>query len=567
MAPRLFLSLAFVVFVALPSSAERGLTIDDAVLNGVSARALTVRPGDRILGTVKVSTSSSSLFKMHTGVWLPSWERENRAAMRTFVRSLFGGVPDIQINIDLTAPAQVGTYYLLFSFDRKDDDEMWAEIRSRSDDQIFANGRAVRIIVDANAAPAVQPRSRDAATLVALDGAGIEGAAGYGENNGYWIKVRTGDATISRNMALRFKMTGHDPLVDLDIEIVDEAGRRRGFSSQEGSLEEVSVVRSPSDEMLYARVYAFKAGGDGRFNLTVSRVALSNAITDPSKGSAKRIADGYKGRGRGGLGVEKSAWYAVSLAKDGTVGATLRGVNPSAELDVWIYDDLGNIRAQSRMQGSTEEAALVSPAEPGTWYIRSGALHSSDQSDFDITVYLNRPAPADDAPAPFAAPPSAGSAADTLPVAFTVARGKDFEGYIEVTTESEFLVEVFTGWGDLGVLDAITVYAPDGTVLWNVPAKGRGWEASRLSAKGAGSYRIVVTYTGEGERHGRLDVSGIKSRILHRQKQSAASSAGLDEREKKILKKLYEVMLSSGGEITEQEHELLHEIEEAFKER
>lgn len=588
-APRLALLVTVALMLALslaaaPAHAERDLSITSVYLNGFSTKEISVRPGARIQGNLGIRTSSSSLFRTHTGVWLPSWERANRNAMQQFLNSV-GGSDQSTVAIDLAAPAVPGTYYLLFCFDRKGFHDMYTELTMRSDEQIWANGRAIKIVVDPGAAEAVRPSSRELAAPLAVAGT-VNGVAGNGTGKESWWKITTGSLdSRNRGDALRFRLSGLSPDIDLDLEIQDAYGRRRGYSENEGSKLESSVVRVVPGEVLYARVYAYRAGDEAQFQLVCERVPLASHIADPSAGQALAVGNGYTATARGGEG-SRAAWYAVPLAGDGRIEVEVRGQTPSKDLDLFLYDQTGNKRAASREEGSAREFVVLDPAESGVYYVRVAAHRGSDESDFAITVRVTNPAvlvnpgssttpastPSSGSPTYGASPVSVSGfdSVQRFPVGYDVARGRDFEGWFKVGTEASFLVEVKTGWGDAGKIDAIRVIAPDGRVLWEKKAEGRGWEADRITAVGAGLYRIVISHSGEVARRGQIEVSGLADPHLYRSSAGTrpgdlgTGGPGLDAAERAVLQQLHEMMKKRGEGLSYDESELLRQLDDYF---
>lgn len=563
--------------LATASHAERDLSIVSVYLNGFATKEIAVRPGARIQGTVTVQTGSSSLFRTHTAVWLPSWERANRNAMTQFM-STIGGTDQGTAQVDVTAPAAPGTYYLLFCFDRKSASDMYAEITMRTDDQIWANGRAIKVVVDYSAAEAVRPTSRETAGPLAVGGT-VDGIAGNGAGRESWWKVPVGslDSRL-RGDALRFRLLGKTPATDIDLEIVDAYGRRRGYSENEGSREESSVVRVSSGEVLYARAYAFRAGDEAQFQLLCERIPLASSRRDPSIGQALPVGNGYTATGRAGEGI-RSAWYAVPLAADGRIEVEVKGSTPAKDLDLYIIDDLGNRRAISREEGSAREYAVLDPAESGVYYVRVAAYRSSDESDFTITVKATNPGilvnpgvtPPPATPTTTGPVSTAGlDSALRFPVAYDVARGRVFEGWFKIGSEASFLVEVKTGWGDAGRVDTLQVFGPSGQVLWSKRAEGRGWEAERITAVGAGLYRVLITHSGETPRRGQIDISGLADPQLYRSTTGThpgdlgSGGPGLDAAERAVLQQLHEMMKKRGEGISNQEAELLRELDDYF---
>lgn len=394
----LFAALFAFLFV-LPASADRGLTIDAVSLNGFTGRDIRVRPGERIYGTVAVTTSSSSLFRTHTGVWMPSWDR-SQSSMRVFMNSV-GGVESDNATIDITAPSVPGTYYILFCFDRKHPSEMFQEITSRSDDQIYANGRAIRVFVDESAAsglsslfsPPSSPITNSAnfanAVPLDLDGRQISGTAGYGSGRESLFRLVTGNLSSDRDDAIRVRMLGDRPQIDLDLEIVDQYGRRRGLSERDGSFAEQAVVRVQPGDVLYARVFGFKRGEDAPFRIFADRTSLFTSRVDPSGGRAIPEADGSVVNDRAGEENFNPRWYSLALVREGTIDVEMNGSDPSRDIDVWIYDDLGNLRASSRQPGSRHEHATVDYAEAGTYYVKIAALRPIDESAFSATFRVS----------------------------------------------------------------------------------------------------------------------------------------------------------------------------------
>ena len=561
----LIIAISTVVFAA-PVIAERGLEVTDVSLNSQSSREISVRPGNRVMGTITLSTSSHSLFKEHTGVWIPSWQRTDRSAMRTFLRTFMGGVPNVQVNIDIIAPSQPGTYYLLFSFDKKDENAMFDEVTARPNETIFNNGRAVRLIVDFSAPEAARPLSKGTAMSLALGGPGVQGTAGRGEGKEYWSKVNTGSLDSSRDEAVRFRLSSLDRFVDLDLEIVDGEGRRRGFTGEEGRGEELVYVRVKPNETLYANVFAFNKREQAQFQLNAEAVRLSNVISDPSKGTSKNVKDGFLGKGFAGAGWERSQWYKVATTQKGTIAVEIRGSQPESDIDVWIYDDIGNVVGKSRSAGSAKESVVVRDLNPGNYYVRVSAFRASDESRFDIEVYLRDiPRKTSTTENKEEKPKASSSDSKTLPVRWTAEKGNSFTGFFKVDKEEDFLVEVFTGWGDLGKVDSIKVQSPSQKTLWEITAEGRGWEAKKIATSGPGFYRLTITYNGSGKRRGRIDASGLKDRTFYATTSGSSNKGDISDDERKILSDLYKIMLSTGDEgVSDEEQELMEKMEEYF---
>lgn len=566
---------------ALPVRAERDLDITAVSLNGFNTKEISVRPGVPIQGTVSVRTGSSSLFRTHTGVWLASWDRGNQGALKQFLNSV-GGTDQTEVAIDIAAPSAPGTYYLLFCFDRKGFHDMYTELTMRTDDQIWANGRAIKIIVDPGAAEAVRPSSRELAAPLGVGGSN-SGIAGHGAGRESWWRIPVGLLdSRGRGDALRFRVTGSSPEIDLELEILDDQGRRRGFSENEGSREESSVVRVKAGETLYARVFAFRSGDEARFQIACERVPLTAHLVDPSAGQALAVGNGYAATARAGEGA-RAAWYAIPLAADGRIEVEVRGQTPSKDLDLFLIDQTGNKRSISREAGSGRERAVVDPAESGVYFVRVVAYRQSDESDFAITVQATNPgilvnpgsiatpAPATTAPAGSPSPISTSGfdSVQRFPVGYDVARGRDFEGWFKVGTEASFLVEVKTGWGDAGKVDSIAVFAPTGQILWWKRGEGRGWEAERLASAGPGLYRIFIAHSGTTPRRGQVEVSGLADPHLYRSSTPQAADlgpggAGLDAAERAVLQRLHEMMKKRGEGISSDEAELLRQLDDYF---
>lgn len=577
---------AFALLLAASAvRAERDLEITSVSLNGFNTKEIAVRPGVPLQGTVSVRTGSSSLFRTHTGVWLASWDRGNQGALKQFLNSV-GGTDQTEVAIDIKAPSAPGTYYLLFCFDRKGFHDMYTELTMRTDDQIWANGRAIKIVVDASAAEAVRPSSREMAAPLGVGGSN-SGIAGHGSGRESWWRVPVGLLdSRGRGDALRFRVVGSTPTIDLELEILDDQGRRRGYSENEGSREESSVVRVRAGETLYARVFAFRSGDEARFQITCERVPLAAHLVDPSAGQALAVGNGYAATARAGEGA-RATWYAVPLAADGRVEVEVRGQTPSKDLDLYILDQTGNKRAISREEGSGRERVVVDPAESGVYYVRVVAYRQSDESDFQITVAATNPgilvnpgtlstppgstAPASPLPAGSPSPASTAGfdSVQRFPVAYDVARGRDFEGWFKVGTEASFLVEVKTGWGDAGKVDTLAVFAPSGQVLWSKRGEGRGWEAERLTSAGPGLYRVVIAHSGTTARRGQVEVSGLADPHLYRSSTPLAADLGpggpgLDAAERAVLQRLHEMMKKRGEGLSNEEAELLRQLDDYF---
>jgi hypothetical protein len=551
--------------------AERNLEINEVNINGFRTREVFVRPGAALVGAVTVTTSSSSLFRTHTGVWLPSWDRRAEA-LRVFSNSV-GGTERTIVDISLAAPVAPGIYYLLFCFDRKHANEMYTELTQRTDEQIYANGRAIRITIDPNAAEPPRPNSRERAFDLPLDGASRSGTAGNGADRESWWKISTARLNSARNDAVKVRVQGDRPEIDLDFEILDSLGRRRGYSEAEGSGAESSVIRVQPNETLYVRVFAFRAGDEAGYRIRSEPVGLPASIVDPSAGRSLTVGDGYGAQGRAREGTAGSAWYRLPLLEDGSIDVEVKGSSPSRDLDLWIYDDLGNVRASSKSEGSALERARVDFAESGVYYARVGAYRRTDESDFSISV-RGRGLVANGAVVTTPATPSTPGPTPTLdsglrfPVSYEVSRGKDDEGFIRVTNEPSFLIEVFTGWGDIGKIDSIKVFAPDGALLWSKTAEGKGWEAERITTRGPGFYRIVISNSAEEIRRGRLDVQGLADPHIYPPRRGGAvdagGGAGLDAAEREQLQTLYQMFLRRGEGVSNEESDLLRRMEDYF---
>ncbi len=560
----------------LPAVAERGLTIDAVDLNGFTTRDITVKPGGRITGTVTVSTSSSSFFRTHTGVWMPSWDRRPEA-VRAFLNSA-GGASGVAASIDIEAPAAIGVHYLLFCFDRKGAHEMYNELILRSDEQIYANGRAIKVLVDAAAPEPQRPTTRETAASLVVGGAARSGKAGHGTGNEAWYRIDAGNlSSTTRDEAIRISVAGTQPATDLDFEVQDANGRRRGWSENEGSKLETSVVRVSPNEAVYVRVFAFKQGEEAPFSISAKAVRLSTARVDMSGGKALSVSDGYSATARAGEGTANSSWYKLTFPQTGSFDVEVRGSQPSRDIDLWIYDDLGNLRASSREDGSALEKARVDYAESGVYYVRVGAFRQSDAGDFSILV---RASGASAAPSvPVTSPVTVGPVVDgtaldsgqRCPVNFEVAKDRPYTGYLRVTNEPSFLMEVFTGWGEEGKIDSLKVIAPDGTVIWERAASGRGWEAERVSTRGAGLYRVVITHSGTAVRKGRIDVQGLGDPHIYPPRSGnvafdpGTGGTGLDASERDILQKLYEMFNRRGTGISSEEAAILKQTEDYFQ--
>lgn len=560
--------------VALPAAAERGLTIDEVWLNGFRTREIAVKPGETIQGTVTVSTSSNSFFHVHTGVWLPSWDKRNEA-MRRFLDAQGGG-SNQPVEISVPAPSAPGVYYLLFCFDRKREYEMFAELTSRTDEQIFANGRAIKVTVDPNAVAPPPPNSRENAAPLPIDGAPLAGRAGHGSGNEFWAKVNTSSFASSSGQALRVTLVGASPTIDLDLEMLDAENRRIGYSENEGSKKEISDVRVPNGNAVFIRVFAYRQGEAADFRMTAGKVSYEEAKADVSQGRAVAVDSAWTGQGHAGKGLAAAAWYAVTMEKAGRLDAEIDGLRPAAELDLVIYDDFGNLRARSRSEGSRFEQTSVANAEAGAvFYVGVRANETADESDFRITIWTHGrrpPAPASPVTPPVAGPgspaPAVPGAGQKLPVAFELARGRDFTGFFRVDREAEFAVEVASAFGDAGKFDTIALQAPDGTLLWSMPAQGRKWEIGKTASRGPGLYRLRLQYTGEGVRKGQVDVTGLTDRNFYPETAIAdpGGGPGLDAAEKEALQRLYEMMARRGnGKLTPEAQELLDKLEAYFE--
>ncbi|MEK8023030.1 MAG: hypothetical protein AAB229_04400 [Candidatus Hydrogenedentota bacterium] len=388
-----FLTIVLLLSCLVPGHAERDLSIDGIYLNGFSSRDIRVQPGERISGSVSVTTSSSSIFRTHTGVWIPSWDK-SRGAMRVFMTSA-GGAEGAQVSLDLYAPTTPGTHYILFCFDRKNANEMHTEILSRSDEQIYANGRAIRIFVEysaynpfTNSASGLSTSNVNFAGAVPLDldGRQIAGSAGYGAvRESLWRLMTSSSLSSDRDDAVRVRLLGDRPQIDLDMEIVDQYGRRRGLSEKDGSFAEQAVVRVQPGDILYARVYGFKRGEEAPFRIFADRVSVFTSRADPSNGRAVPVSDGFSTTDRAGEDNFNPRWYSISVIREGVIDVELMGSSPGSDIDLWVYDDLGNLRATSREPGSRLERARVEYAEPGTYYVKAAALRRSDESDYRIS--------------------------------------------------------------------------------------------------------------------------------------------------------------------------------------
>lgn len=568
---------------SLPAYAERTLSITSVYLNGFTTKEVSVRPGVHITGSVNVATNSSAFLRAHTAVWLPSWERNTQGSMRAFMSST-GWADQGTAQIDIAAPTSPGVYYLLFCFDRKNANEMYTEIILRTDDQIWANGRAIKIIVDPNAQEAPRPNSRETAGPLSLAASPVEAIAGNGTGRESWWKLPIGNLdSRNRDDAVRFRIVGVQPDIDLDLEIQDAYGRRRGYSENEGSLEETSIVRVLSNETLYARIFAFRAGEEARFKITAERVPLAAARQDVSGGHSLAVGNGYAATGHASDG-DHAAWYAIPLAADGRIEVEVRGASPTRDLDLLIIDDLGNHRAISREAGSTLERAIVDPAESGVYYVRVGAYRPADESDFNVTTRVTNPAilvnpgtisSTPTTPTSTTGTPSPVSVAgldsvQRFPVNFEVVRDRDFEGWFQVGSESSFLVEFQTNWGELGRIDTLAVFGPTGQTLWQRPAIGRRWEADRIASVGAGLYRVQVSHSGTSMRRASLDISGLADPHLYRSSSGrrpgdlGAGGLGIDDSEREILQQLYDMMNRRGTGVSTAETDILRRLEEYF---
>lgn len=388
---------ALILLLALPAHAERDLSIDAVELNSRSSRDVRVAPGERLSGRVSIFVNSSSLLRSHTGVWLPSWQK-NSGAMRIFLESV-GGSEHVVVPIDVYAPSLPGTYYLLFSFDRKRSSEMFNEITSRSDEQIYANGRAIRIIVEPNpffsntAFPDAFIPPLNAAILD-VDGISHSGVAGVGRGYESIWRISTGTLSSERDDAIRVRVMGDQANVDLDLEIIDQYGRRRGFSDREGSFNEQSTVRVRPGDILYARVYGFKQHQNAGFKISADRVSLFTSRSDPSFGRATVVRDGFSTRERAGYEGINPSWYVFSMPADGSFDIELTGVEPRRNIDLHVYDDLGNMRVSSRLEGSSLERARLDVAEAGVYYVKVGAASLADEGDYTARFRITSAPPA-----------------------------------------------------------------------------------------------------------------------------------------------------------------------------
>jgi len=560
---RIAVLLTFIfLIVASPVYADRGLVIDAVNLNGFSVNTISVKPGSRIFGTLLISTSSPSFFRTHTGVWLPSWDKRQES-MKVFLNSV-GGSDQTNVDIDIAAPSAPGTYYLLFCFDRKRASEMFNEITLRTDETIFSNGRAIKVIVAPNAVEPPKPNTRDRALELLIDGANGSGNAGYGSENESWWKIQTAGTSFALGEGLLITLNGMNAAADLDVEVQDANGRRLGWSENEGSKLESSVVRVKPGEIIYVRVFGFKQGEVSGYTISTKKINISKSIVDPSNGKALRIGNGYKAVGRAGEGIAGSAWYSIAFSNEGSLKVEIRGTQTDKDIDLWIYDDLGNIRSVSREDGSGLERVSLDRVESGVYYIRVGAYKRIDESDFNIEVQAigalsfgtqNK-----------TISNSGVDSGQRCPVAFEVAKDSSFEGYIKVSNEASFLIEVFTGWGEIGKFNSIRVIAPDSAILWNVASKGRGWEAERVATRGSGMYLISISYDSEGTHKGRIDLNGLSDLNIYPVKknelQLGSGGQGLDAVERETLQKLYELFDSRGAGISSEEAEILKRTEE-----
>lgn len=559
-----FLALLLLAAPAI-ARADRDLSIDAVSINGFTAREIRVRPGERLSGNVSVTTNSSSVFRTHTAVWLPSWKKDP-SAMRVFLKSI-GGVDHAVAPIDIVAPDTLGAHYLLFCFDRKGPAEMYQEILLRTDEQIYASGRAVKIVVDTAATPAPMPPP-DTVVYVEVGAAPRTATAGFGKEREAVLQVPVRGLDSGRDDAIRISVIADNPVVDLDFEVLDAAGHRRGASEAEGGASESAIVRIHENEMLSVRVYAFKRGEESPFRISAERVSLAASRHDPSAGAAVPAGDYFSAQGRAGSSFSTSAWYVVPLARTGSIRAEARGEEPAKDLDLWIYDDLGNPRGTSREDGSRLESAVVDPAESAVYYVRVGAFQKKDESPFAITMRVEGGGvPATRPVAPPLEAPRSFDTGQKPPVPFEIARGKDYDGFVHVVGESSFMIEVYTGWGDVGKIDLISVAAPDGSALWEKRAEGRGWEGERIRTKGPGYYRIHLSYSGDGSRKGRIDLDGLSDLMIYKVGPRAdlgEGGPGLDAAEKAFLKTLYDMMAARGAGISPEEAELLKRLEEYF---
>ncbi len=551
--------------IALGARAERDLSIEAVSLNGFTSREFRVKPGERITGSVTVGTMSTSVFRTHTAVWLPSWKRE-QGEMRAFLKSI-GGSEKAVAQVDIIAPGEIGAHYLLFCFDRKNPSDMFAEITSRTSEQIFANGRAVKFFVDPTAIPAPQPPP-DTTAWLEVGAAPRTMTAGYGKEREAILKLPARSHSSDRDDAIRIKVMADNPAVDLDFEVLDSMAHRRGASEAEGGGSESSIIRVWENETLTVRVFAFKRGEESSFRISAERVSLARSRRDPSAGSAVPAGDNFAATAEAGSTFATSAWYIIPLFRSGSIQAEVRGSKPDKDLDLWIYDDLGNPRGVSREDGSRFESAAVSPAESAVYYIRVGAFQKKDESPFNISLRVSgAPAVATTPVTPPKETPGSFDTGQKPPVPYEITRGKDFEGYVRVQDEATFMIEIYTGWGDAGRIDVMRVSAPDGTSLWDKRAEGRGWEGERIKTKGPGYYRIHLSYSGEGVRKGRIDIDGLADKSIYRARPRAdlgSGGPGLDAAEKEYLRMLYDMLAQRGAGISPDEADILKKLEDYF---
>ncbi|RMH58166.1 MAG: hypothetical protein D6679_05350 [Candidatus Hydrogenedentota bacterium] len=561
--------------IAPPVRAEKPLTIDSIDLNGQYDRTIVVRPGQLIEGTVVVTTSSGSWFNEHTGVWLPSWHKVE-SELRVFLFSLMGGNTTTEVPIEIRAPATPGTYYLLFCFDKKLKNEMINEMSMRTDEQVFANGRAIRVIVDPVRPIPEQPTSRENAVALVIDGPTMRGHVSNGRS--YWFRVFVPRSWDQNNNALVFYLEGADPTSDIDMEVLDESGKRRGFSGKEGSRRERSAVHAFPGEILFVRVYPFKRETKNNFSLTAFTRPLLMETRDPSSGRARRVGLPYHGAAAAGQGVEGSAWYRIVLPQRGSLAVGIEGKNPANDIDIWIYDAFGNVRARSRADGSRRETSLLENAEAGDYFVRVGAFRTATPYPVSVSISTkttdlfpsSQPTDANTngAPPPSAAPSDTGR---KPPVPFDVWKGHKFEAWFRVAKESGFLLEVYTGWGDAGKLDALRLEDPKGKIIWNVVPEGRGWEARRFSSPTPGWYHLTVEYNGEIRRHGRVNIEGLDENLLYFTPPGSSGlgtgGKGLDPAERAVLRKLYEMFrIRATNGIDTEEQRRLEDLEKYFEE-
>lgn len=554
-----------VIGMSLQVQAAESVRILDWNLNGTQTADVTVAPGERISGNVRMRTSSSQLLGFHLGAWMPSWDTGSDN-IHVFTQTFFGGSMDVNVSVEATAPTSEGVYHLLFAFGEKKEDEIRRDLINLSYQNPPPADQSIRIVVDRDAVRVVDRagagRSKEEAVSILVGGKDVEARAGHGEGEGFWAKVNTGNLASSKGDVLRVALDVEDA-ADLDLEILDANGQRRGFSAAEGALDELSFVKVRASEILYVHVYAYQPHEEAAFKLSVSRASLSKFRQDPSNGEAEAISYDTRVSGQAGADWKSSAWYKIARPANEELSLRLEGSRHGADLDLWVYDDLGNELAKSRESGSSNERLKLEELFGGEYYIRVGAFRPSDASDFTLTVGH-----------PTAAPvvvDTQSGAKKPLPILAEVQKDSPLVGYLNVQSENSFLVELFTGWGNFGEIDTVILTAPDGTVLWSIKADGRGWEAARINSRGSGFYRLEIRTHHDIPRRVRLQVDNLIDQNFYPHTPGRGEynpvGAGLDSEEQATLHRVYEMMFVRSGEgIDSEERQLLDQLEVYFRE-